>query len=304
MPGRHEKGSPPTDEDFTGHVKDNSTGLHYAGARYYSAAFGRWTTTEPLLHSKGPKGFLKQDPRLLSMTSYNYALNNPVLYDDPTGKCVWDGCVLEAIVIGAAVGGGAELAIQSATSGPVDYSDVGISAAFGGITGGAGNYANAVRGAGRATQLAIGALGSAAEGKAKAEANGNDYSQGDAIIDAGLGIFGSGTLIGAKEGGDSALSSARKTAEEALSESRDASIRASDAIWDAVLGGQTSKKTARELFKKAQKASQEASGQAQKLGFIRRLRSFQLSQWVGSATGATVGGSAGSTIREEKKEEE
>ena len=41
MPGRYEKGSPPTKEDYTGHVKDEATGLHYAGARYYSGAFGR-----------------------------------------------------------------------------------------------------------------------------------------------------------------------------------------------------------------------------------------------------------------------
>jgi len=53
MPGRYEEGSPPTQEDFTGHVKDESTGLHYAGARYYSSAFGRWTTTDPILGEKG-----------------------------------------------------------------------------------------------------------------------------------------------------------------------------------------------------------------------------------------------------------
>ena len=55
MPGRYEKGSPPTEEDFTGHVKDDATGLHYAGARYYSSAFARWTTTDPILGQKGPK---------------------------------------------------------------------------------------------------------------------------------------------------------------------------------------------------------------------------------------------------------
>jgi len=102
MPGRTSQESPQeTEEDFTGHVKDNSTGLHYAGARYYSAAFGRWTTTEPLLHSKGPKGFLKQDPRLLWMSPYNYTYGNPVTLRDPDGRC--PNCVPGAI--GAVAGG-------------------------------------------------------------------------------------------------------------------------------------------------------------------------------------------------------
>ena len=85
MPGRHEKGSPPTQEDYTGHVKDGETGLHYAGARYYSAAFGRWLKPDPILGTKGPKALLKQDARLLMMTSYNYTFSNPIGLRDPTG---------------------------------------------------------------------------------------------------------------------------------------------------------------------------------------------------------------------------
>jgi len=67
-------------------VKDNSTGLHYAGARYYSAAFARWTTPDPILGENAPKKLLKQDPRLLTMSSYNYTFNNPVRLTDPDGK--------------------------------------------------------------------------------------------------------------------------------------------------------------------------------------------------------------------------
>jgi RHS repeat-associated protein len=74
MPGRYEKGSPPTQEDYTGHVKDESTGLHYVGARYYSAAFGQWTTTDPL----ADKNFAD--------SPYAYAVNNPLRYVDSTGR--------------------------------------------------------------------------------------------------------------------------------------------------------------------------------------------------------------------------
>jgi RHS repeat-associated protein len=90
MPGWYERGSPPTQEDFTGHVKDEATGLHYAGARYYSSAFGRWTTTDPILGTKGPKALLKQDARLLTRTSYNYAFSNPIGMRDPTGLAPTD----------------------------------------------------------------------------------------------------------------------------------------------------------------------------------------------------------------------
>ena len=74
MPGRHEKGSPPTQEDYTGHVKDGETGLHYAGARYYSAALGRWNAVDPL----ADKNFAD--------SPYAYAVNNPLRYVDPTGR--------------------------------------------------------------------------------------------------------------------------------------------------------------------------------------------------------------------------
>jgi RHS repeat-associated protein len=90
MPDRYDKGSPPAEEDFTGHVKDDATGLHYAGARYYSAALASWTTTEPLLQGKWPKKILKEKRRLLTMSSYNYSFDNPVTLTDPTGLAPTD----------------------------------------------------------------------------------------------------------------------------------------------------------------------------------------------------------------------
>jgi len=77
MPGRYEKGSPPTKEDFTGHVKDGETGLHYAGARYYSAAFGRFTATD---------AFADKYP---SLSPYQYAANNPASLIDVNGDTIW-----------------------------------------------------------------------------------------------------------------------------------------------------------------------------------------------------------------------
>ena len=84
MPGRSLAASSPTSEDYTGHELDDATGLHYAGARYYMSALGRWTTTDPILRAN-PKELLKQDVRLLGMSPYNYAFNNPTNLVDPRG---------------------------------------------------------------------------------------------------------------------------------------------------------------------------------------------------------------------------
>ena len=73
MPGRSMAASSPTAEDFMGHELDDATSLHYAGARYYMSALGRWTTTDPILGGN-PKKLLEKDERLLGISSYSYAL--------------------------------------------------------------------------------------------------------------------------------------------------------------------------------------------------------------------------------------
>ncbi|OZC01279.1 hypothetical protein BSZ36_17685 [Rubricoccus marinus] len=73
MPGRVYVQGTPTREDFTGHELDQETNLHYAGARYYSAALGRFTSTDP--HAASYPGW----------SPYHYAANNPVSVIDPAG---------------------------------------------------------------------------------------------------------------------------------------------------------------------------------------------------------------------------
>lgn len=68
----------------TGKERDAETGLDYFGARYLSAAQGRWTSPDPLLSSGRP-----WDPQ--SWNRYSYVLNNPLRYTDPLGLYVWDG---------------------------------------------------------------------------------------------------------------------------------------------------------------------------------------------------------------------
>lgn len=58
---------------FNGKERDDETGLHYYGARYYSSWLGRWTACDPA-------GFI--DGTCL----YAYATNAPVRYRDRTGE--------------------------------------------------------------------------------------------------------------------------------------------------------------------------------------------------------------------------
>ncbi len=65
---------------FTGKELDAS-GLHYYGARYYDSLTGRFISADPL-YVESPHRDLA-NPQSLNV--YAYALNNPLVYNDPTG---------------------------------------------------------------------------------------------------------------------------------------------------------------------------------------------------------------------------
>jgi RHS repeat-associated protein len=64
---------------FTGHERDDETGLDYMFARYYSNGLGRFLSVDP----GGPD---RWDPQ--SWARYTYGANNPLKYLDPTGRNV------------------------------------------------------------------------------------------------------------------------------------------------------------------------------------------------------------------------
>jgi RHS repeat-associated protein len=68
---------------FTGKERDAETGLDYFGARYLSAAQGRFTSPDVPLLDQQPG-----DPQ--SWNLYSYVRNNPLIFTDPTGNdCVY-----------------------------------------------------------------------------------------------------------------------------------------------------------------------------------------------------------------------
>jgi RHS repeat-associated protein len=71
-----------TRQKFTQKERDNETGLDYFGARYLSSAQGRFISVDPALTSADLA-------TSQSWNRYSYAMNNPLMFTDPTGAWNW-----------------------------------------------------------------------------------------------------------------------------------------------------------------------------------------------------------------------
>jgi RHS repeat-associated protein len=110
---------------FTGRENDG-TGLYYYRARYYSPTSQRFLSEDPIEFSGG------------QVNLYSYVGSDPISFTDPTGECApW--------CIGAAIGGGMDLAIQLIENGGnikcVNWWSVAGNAALGALGGGLGGKA-------------------------------------------------------------------------------------------------------------------------------------------------------------------
>jgi len=96
---------------YAGQYTDTETGYQYLRARYYDPATGQFLTKDPAAR--------------VSREPYGYAGGDPVGLTDPSGLCIWDGCVLE-------VGGGsALLTLLIVATGTVAYIEAVQSSDFG-----------------------------------------------------------------------------------------------------------------------------------------------------------------------------
>ena len=117
---------------FGGKEYNEELGLDWYdfSARNYDPALGRWMNIDPLA----------EHPNQIQNTPYHYALNNPILYDDPDGKCPPWIC---GAIAGALVEAGSQYIVnlakgqdwvEAATN--IDGADVFTAGVEGGITGG------------------------------------------------------------------------------------------------------------------------------------------------------------------------
>jgi hypothetical protein len=160
--------------------------LYDYGARNYDAALGRWMNVDPLA----------DEPEQVDKSPYASFWDNPIMYNDPAGRC--PNCVTAAIGagIGALIGGGVEIATQLYNNSSVDnWSAVGGSALQGGITGGAAGFTG---GASLLTTVAAAGGANAVGGAANRATQGQGTTltniATDATVGAVLGV--GGKLVG------------------------------------------------------------------------------------------------------------
>lgn len=166
---------------FTGELHDlEKDGLYYNRARYYDPEIGSFVSKDPIGIKDG-------------LNRYQYVASNPVNSTDPTG---------EFGLLGAVIGGGLDLGIQLYQNGgsfsEVNWTQVGINAAAGAVTGGAGRLISQSSLTLGKKILANTAVGTATGTVAKATDNitkGKDIEDGlmqAAALNAGFSFFGAG----------------------------------------------------------------------------------------------------------------
>lgn len=75
---------------FSGKERDGETGLDYFGARYMSAAQGRFTSPDPhniITEASGEEEFASFLSNPQNWNRYAYVTNNPLSITDPDGRC-------------------------------------------------------------------------------------------------------------------------------------------------------------------------------------------------------------------------
>ncbi len=111
---------------FTGRSRDEETGLDYFGARYYDPQRARFASPDFASESPGSL-FERDDPR--TVNQYAYTLDNPLAYIDRDGH-------IATFVVGALVGAGLDIAVQTIGDEPFSVKQVIFSAGLGALGAG------------------------------------------------------------------------------------------------------------------------------------------------------------------------
>jgi RHS repeat-associated protein len=116
--------SPDTKYQYNGKEFNDDFGLNWNdyGARWYDGSLGRWMSVDPLAEAS----------EQVDKSPYAYVWGNPILMDDPDGKCPW--CAVAGAVVGAGIEIGGQFMSGKSFS-QVDWVDVGGEALKGFVKG-------------------------------------------------------------------------------------------------------------------------------------------------------------------------
>jgi RHS repeat-associated protein len=194
----------PTNEkrQYIGQFSDAQTNLSYLNARYYSSSRGQFLSEDPTYW--GTQNIL--DPQ--SLNAYSYAENNPIVNKDPSGRCLEDGCIIEAAASLGFFGGIGVQAYHDTMSGDWRTRSLWGNIKTYGVAGGSGAViAGGTAGAGVLAALAeFGTIstGIVAGGTSGILTNrvelGGNYLLGQptdpyqSLVDTGIATFGAGFL--------------------------------------------------------------------------------------------------------------
>ena len=110
---------------YRGYYYDKETALYYLNARYYDPEVGRFISADSTQYL---------EPNTVNgLNLYAYCGNNPVINVDPSGRFFLT--LLITAVVSAVVSAASSVLVQLATTGRVDWAQVGISALFGAVSG-------------------------------------------------------------------------------------------------------------------------------------------------------------------------
>jgi RHS repeat-associated protein len=190
-------------KQYIGQYSDPETNLSYLQARYYDGSKGEFLSEDPVFLGD-PRQQNLTDPQ--SLNSYSYANDNPITKSDPTGRCLEDGCVVEAVGALGFAGGIATQAFHDYSTGDFARRSVGQNVATYLAAGGAGAIVAAgtaiagVETVGLGLAARLGAVGLTSGGLTAATdigANnllGQPTNGGSVLTDSLTNAFGSGIL--------------------------------------------------------------------------------------------------------------
>ncbi len=170
---------------FTGQRLDAESGLYYMNARYYDPELGRFAAPDTVT----PDSFNPQ-----SLNRYTYALNNPILFTDPSGNFFIIDDIIFAIVtfvvanagaiaMGAVIGAALNVAMAAIMGGDLGQAAL-LGAVSGAITAGFGAWgAGVMKGVADPGMYALGkgafdAVGASVAGAAGAAIKGEPIGKG------------------------------------------------------------------------------------------------------------------------------